>query len=321
MNNYPLISLIIPCYNAEQTLEKCLHSVIQQSYINLEIIIVDDGSADYTSKIYEKFQSNDERIKTIRQDNYGVSRARNNGVKAATGDYICFVDSDDWVEKDYCSELYNLLFTENADIAIVEASYEDESGKVIFNKPISKDKVFNGRKALMLLLEDEVIQSHPWGKLYKANFLKDVSFPENLKCFEDYSTLFKIFDKAVKVVRSNKKLYHYIQHEDSLSHNLSPETAYYFYLAIIEVFNFWQNTTSLKSQGNITKNIIRKLLMVLKRVIRNTGKHEMHPEKEKMRRSFKQFLKFPINDIGLEYYFYIRLYYYYPNLYAKLISK
>ena len=321
MNNYPLISLIIPCYNAEQTLEKCLHSVIQQSYINLEIIIVDDGSADYTSKIYEKFQSNDERIKTIRQDNYGVSRARNNGVKAATGDYICFVDSDDWVEKDYCSELYNLLFTENADIAIVEASYEDESGKVIFNKPISKDKVFNGRKALMLLLEDEVIQSHPWGKLYKANFLKDVSFPENLKCFEDYSTLFKIFDTAVKVVRSNKKLYHYIQHEDSLSHNLSPETAYYFYLAIIEVFNFWQNTTSLKSQGNITKNIIRKLLMVLKRVIRNTGKHEMHPEKEKMRRSFKQFLKFPINDIGLEYYFYIRLYYYYPNLYAKLISK
>ena len=321
MNNYPLISLIIPCYNAEQTLAKCLHSVIQQSYINLEIIIVDDGSADGTSKIYEKFQSNDERIKIIRQDNYGVSKARNKGVQVATGQYICFVDSDDWVEKNYCSDLYHLLVSENADIAIVEASYEDESGKVIFNKPVSKDKVFDGRKALMLLLEDEVIQSHPWGKLYKANFIKDVSFPENLKCFEDYSTLFKIFDKAVKVVRSNKKLYHYIQHEDSLSHNLSPETAYYFYLAITEVFNFWKNTTQLNNKGNITKNIIRKLLMVLKRIIRNTSKQEMQPEKEKMRQSFKSFLKYPIKDIGVEYYFYIRLYYYYPDLYAKLISK
>lgn len=321
MNKYSLISLIIPCYNAEKTLEKCLHSVIQQSYINLEIIIVDDGSTDGTSKIYEKFQIKDERIKIIKQDNYGVSKARNKGVKAAKGQYICFVDSDDWVEKDYCLELYNLLVFENADISIIEASYEDEAGKVIFNRPFSKDKVFDGRRALILLLEDEVIQSHPWGKLYKANFLKNVSFPENLKCFEDYSTLFKIFDKAVKVVRSNKKLYHYIQHEDSLSHNLSPKTAYYFYLAIIDVFKFCQNTPQLKNQENITKNIIKKLLMVLKRILRNTPKEEMQLEKEKIRQSFKSFLKYHIKDIGVEYWLYLRLYYYYPNLYAKLISK
>ena len=320
MNKYSLISLIIPCYNAEKTLEKCLHSVIQQSYINLEIIIVDDGSTDGTSKIYEKFQIEDERIKIIKQDNYGVSKARNMGVKAAKGQYICFVDSDDWVEKDYCLELYNLLVFENADISIIEASYEDEGGKVIFNRPFSTDKVFDGRRALILLLEDEVIQSHPWGKLYKANFLKNVSFPENLKCFEDYSTLFKIFDKAVKVVRSNKKLYHYIQHEDSLSHNLSPKTAYYFYLAIIDVFKFCQNTPQLKNQENITKNIIRKLIMVLKRILRNTTKEEMQLEKEKIRQSFKSFLKYRIKDIGVEYWLYLRLYYYYPNLYAKLIS-
>ena len=321
MNNYPLISLIIPCYNAEQTLEKCLNSVIHQSYNNLEIIIVDDGSTDRTSEIYNKFQSKDERIKILRQENFGVSKARNKGVTAATGEYICFVDSDDWVELDYCSQLYHLLKNENADIAIIEASYEDENGKVIFNKPISKEKEFDGKRALILLLEDEVIQSHPWGKLYKAKFLKDVSFPEHLKCFEDYSTLFKIFDKAVKVVRSDEKLYHYIQHEDSLSHNLSPQTAYYFYLAITEVFSFWQNTSAVKHQGNITKNIIRKLLMVLKRIIRNTTKEEMQPEKEKIRQSFKSFLKYPVKDIGVEYWFYLRLYYYYPDLYAKLISK
>lgn len=321
MNNYPLISLIIPCYNARQTLGKCLNSVIRQSYSNLEIIIIDDGSTDGTSQIYEDFQGKDERIKIFKQDNSGVSKARNNGVKAATGEYICFVDSDDWVELDYCLELYHSLVNENADIAIVEASYEDEDGNVVFHKPISDEKVIDGKRALALLLEDTVIQSHPWGKLYKVSFFNNVNFPENLKCFEDYSTLFKIFDKAVKVVKSNKKLYHYIQHDDSLSHSLSPETAYHFYLSIMEVFKFLQNTTPLKNQGEIAKNIVRKLLMVLKRILRNTTSEEMRTEKEKIRQSFKSFLKYSIQDIGTDYFFFIRLYYYYPNLYTKLISK
>ena len=233
MNNDPLISIIIPCFNAEKTLEKCLESVVQQSYANLEIIIIDDGSTDETSLIYNKFQSNDERILVLKQQNSGVSKARNTGVKAATGDYICFVDSDDWAELNYCSELYSLLVGENADISIVEASYEDENGNVLCSKPISDEKIFDGNRALVLLLDDQEIQSHPWGKLFKADNLKNVHFPENLKCFEDYSTLFKIFNKAVKVVKSNKKLYHYIQREDSLSHNLSPATAYQFFLAIL----------------------------------------------------------------------------------------
>lgn len=321
MNNYPLISLIIPCYNAEQTLRKCLYSVIRQSYNNLEVILIDDGSTDGSAKIYEEFRLKDKRIKILKQDNAGVAKARNNGVEAATGEYICFVDSDDWVELDYCTVLYNLLKEENADIAIIEALYEDKNGNVIFNKPTSEEMVFDGKKALALLLEDEVIQSHPWGKLYKASFLKNINFPESLKCFEDYSTLFKVFDKAMTVVKSNKQLYHYIQHEDSLSHNLSPETAYYFYLAIMDVFKFWQNSKEVTNEQKITKNIIRKLLMVLKRILRQTGKEDMITEKEEIRQSFKSFLKYPAVDIGWEYYFYLRLYYYYPNVYMRLISK
>lgn len=321
MNNYPLISLIIPCYNAEQTLEKCLNSVIQQSYKNLEIIIINDGSTDKTAEICDAYKNKDSRIIVFTQDNSGVSKARNKGIKAATGEYICFVDSDDWVEPNYCYELYNLLITEKADIAVVEAIYEDIYGNVVYEKPTSCQKVFDGKKALALLLEDKIIQSHPWGKIYKAYFLKNVSFPEDLKSFEDYSTLFKIFDKAVKVVKSNDKLYHYVQHDDSLSHNLSPETAYYFYLAIMEVYKFWQNTTQQENQENITKNIIRKLLMVLKRILRNTTKEEMQTEKEKIRQSFKLFLKYPAKYIGTDYYLHIRLYYYYPDIYTKLISK
>jgi len=321
MNNYPLISVIIPCYNAERTLEKCLNSVIQQSYDNLEIILIDDGSKDNSSKIYQDFKLKDERINIFVQSNSGVSKARNNGLKEATGEYICFVDSDDWVEPDYCSELYRLLTEENADISIIEASYEDENGTVVFHKATSEEKVFDGKRALSLLLEDNVIQSHPWGKLYKVSFFKNVDFPENLKCFEDYSTLFKVFDKALKVVKSNKKLYHYIQHDDSLSHSLSPETAYNFYLAIMDVFQFWQSRTQLRDNGKVIKDFIRKLLMVIKRILRNTNEEEMLTEKEIIRQSFKSFLEYPVKDIGLEFYLYVRLYYYYPKIYAKLISK
>ena len=320
-NNSPLISIIIPCYNAEQSLERCLNSVVSQYYQNLEIIIVDDGSRDQTSDIYTKFKKEDYRIKVIKQNNSGVSKARNVGLKAVTGDYMCFVDSDDWVEKNYCEELYNILAAENADVSIIEASYEDENGTIVYNKPISKDKIFDGQQALILLLEDQEIQSHPWGKLFKSSLLKNVRFPENLKSFEDYSTLFKIFDKAVKVVKSDKKLYHYVQRDNSLSHNLSPETAYHFYLAIMEVFKFWKNSAKVGNEKRITKNIVRKLLMVLKRIIRNTTASQMTAEKEEIRTSFKPFLKSSVFSIGAEYYFYIRLYYYFPNLYTKLISK
>lgn len=321
MNNHPLITVIIPCYNAERTLERCLTSVVHQAYDNLEIILVDDGSTDNSSKIYESFQEKDSRIKILRQDNSGVSKARNIGVKAAAGDYLCFVDSDDWVEPEYCSELYQILNEENADIAIIEASYENENGNIVFHKATSEEKVLDGKEALSMLLEDNVIQSHPWGKLYKTLFLKNVNFPENLKCYEDYSTLFKVFDKAQKVVKSNKKLYHYIQHDDSLSHNLSPETAYYFYLAIINVFQFLKKNKEVKHNSKITRNIIKKLLMVLKRILRQTGQEEMKTEKEEIRKSFKSFLKYPVSDVGLEYYFYLRLYYYYPKIYTKLILR
>lgn len=320
MNN-PLISLIIPCYNAEKTLEKCLISVCGQTYGNLEIIIVDDGSTDGSMQIYTKYQSQDHRIKIIKQENSGVSKARNIGLKSATGDYICFVDSDDWVDANYCAKLLQLLKDENADIAIIEASYEDENGQIVFQKPTTTETIFDGRKALSLLLEDTVIQSHPWGKLYKSDLIKDLNFPENLKCFEDYSTLFKIFDQAEKVVISNDKLYHYIQRDNSLSHDLSPKTAYYFYIAIMEVFRFWQGTKKVDNQQKIAKNFVKKLLMVLKRILRQTSKEEMKSEKEAIRQSFNLFLKYSVKAIGLEYYFYLRLYYYFPNLYTKLISK
>lgn len=321
MINPSLISIIIPCYNAESTLEKCLVSVLNQDYENFEVILINDGSTDGTAKIIEDFKSKDERISAYYQSNSGVSKARNFGISKSTGDYICFVDSDDWVETNYCSALLNLIIENRADISIVDGIYEDSNGKVVFEKREFNELFFTKERAIELLLEDREIQSHPWGKLYKKELFQNISFPENLQAFEDYYTIFKVFNNANKVARSNDKLYHYIQFDSSLSHNLTPQRAYNFFLAIMETYKFLNTSTTLGNEGKIIKNMIKKLLMVLKRILRNTSKEEMVSEKEEIRKSFQDFFKYPINEIGLEYYFYLRLYFYSPNLYSKIIAK
>ena len=113
-----LISVIIPVYNVEQYVESCLNSVIDQSYTNLEIILVDDGSTDRSGEICGQYALKDSRIKVIHEENAGLGEARNRGLRIASGDYICFVDSDDWIEEDYCKELAQAAERTNSDIAI-----------------------------------------------------------------------------------------------------------------------------------------------------------------------------------------------------------
>ena len=324
MNNLNLISLIIPCYNTETTIEKCLESVISQSYQNLEIIIIDDGSTDKTSAIIKQFQEKNSRIILINQENSGVSKARNQGIKMASGDYICFVDSDDWVEENYCSVLHQTLVENNADISIAEAFFEDENGNIVGKHPNSEDSiaVYDKQTALKLLLEDKIIQSHPWAKLYKSELLKNVSFPENLEAFEDYFTMFKVFNNAEKVVKINQPIYHYIQFENSLSHNLTPKRAYHFFLALMEAYTFLKSIQVESSfRKSIVQNILKKTFMVLKRIIRNTNDDEMLAEKEIIRNELKSFLQYPAHQIGLENYLYLRFFIHYPEKYSRFIKK
>lgn len=324
MNNPELISLIIPCYNAESTISKCLESVISQSYKNLEIIIINDGSTDKTSAIVNQFQDKDSRIIIINQENSGVSKARNEGIKTASGKYICFVDSDDWVEKDYCSILHQTLVENNADISIAEAFFEDENGNISKKNLISSQSIatFDKQIALKLLLEDKIIQSHPWAKLYKSELLKSVAFPENLEAFEDYFTMFKVFNKAEKVVKTNQPVYHYIQFENSLSHNLTPKRAYHFFLALMEAYTFLKSQNiEVNFEASIIKNILKKSFMVLKRLIRNTNIDEMLTEKEAIREEMKSFLNYSPLQVGLENYFYLRFFIHYPEKYFRFIKK
>lgn len=321
--NDPLISLIIPCYNAERTVSKCLDSVTNQIYKNLEIIIINDGSTDGTLEIIKQFQKEDSRLIVIDQTNSGVSKARNLGIQKAGGEYICFVDSDDWVEKDYCSVLYKTLVENEADISIVDVIYENEKGHPTFKQDFDNSiHNYHSQKALELLLEDRIIKSYPCSKLFKKETFDNVVFPRNLEAFEDYYVMFRIFNNSTKIVKINQPLYHYIQFENSLSHNLTPKRAYHFFLALMEAFRFLETQNIEPNHRNfIMRNILKKKFMVLKRIIRNTTSEEMSSEKEIIRNQMLGFLNYSVIQIGIENYFYLRFYVNFPNQYQKFLKR
>ena len=204
-----LISVIIPVYEVEKYIEKCLDSVINQTYTNLEIILVEDGSKDNSSKICDEYAKKDKRIQVIHKENAGVSSARNTGLDKANGKYIAFIDSDDYVDKEYIEYLYNEITKNNADISICGTIDIDENENVC--KESKKiEKTLNLEETLQELLQEKYYSSVVWAKMYKAELAKKVKFNENLKIAEDFDYLYNIIKNLEKTrVNTTKSLYYY----------------------------------------------------------------------------------------------------------------
>ncbi len=215
----PLISIIIPVYNVEAYLRECVDSVLAQTYSDLEIILVDDGSTDGSAAICDEYATRDPRVRVIHKANGGLSDARNVGLDAATGDYIGFVDSDDWCEQ----RMFELLMQEaqayDADI-VVCAYYSFETDPVTTeeNMWISGPRrryELTTRDAMVMLLKDKEIQNYVWNKLYRAELWDGVRFPVGQK-FEDINTAYKVFEKAERVAVIPYGLYYYRMRTDSI---------------------------------------------------------------------------------------------------------
>lgn len=221
------ISIIVPIYNVEKYLEKSVNSILNQTYKNLEIILVDDGATDNSGKIADELAKTDSRIKVIHKENGGLSSARNEGMKYVTGDYIAFLDSDDCIIPDFYEYLYNMIEKYNADIAQgcflrIQDEFIDDVNNII-NKENSKieinEKVLTNKEALKILYgvkEEPYIQEVVvWNKLYKKEVLKNISFPIG-KLHEDEFTTHKIFFNSKKIVISNKYIHGYMQTKNSI---------------------------------------------------------------------------------------------------------
>lgn len=213
-----LISVIVPVYNVEKYLTRCVDSILNQSYKNFELILVDDGSPDQSGVICDEYALKDKRIEVIHKENKGISDARNIGLEYSKGTFITFIDSDDLVHAYYLEHLYRLIKMTNADIVIgnfVSSTIVKES---IFTETTSEIiHELSSIEALELFTSTFITQMVvAWGKLYKKELFADIRFPLG-KLHEDDFTTYKLIYKAHKVVITSKPLLFYFKHKNSMT--------------------------------------------------------------------------------------------------------
>ena len=205
-----MISVIIPVYNVEPYLRKCLDSVVGQTYQDLEILIVDDGSTDGSGKICDEYKK-DARVRVFHTENRGLSAARNQGLDEAKGDWIGFVDSDDWIEPDMYELLIERAMETGADV--VECGCYTDFASARIERPAIKRTV-SGEEAVEALIKDE-IRTQVWNKIWKYQLFTEIRFPEGCS-FEDVATTYRLIQDTT-VTGTPGNYYHWIQRESSIS--------------------------------------------------------------------------------------------------------
>lgn len=217
------ISIIVPIYNAEKYLNRCISSIIKQTYTDLEIILVDDGSKDTSGDICDYWQKNDDRIIVVHQENSGVSAARNKGICQSTGKYIMMLDSDDYMATQTVQLLYQAIIKEDAQIAICDfVEGEDDAYYFQINQPpiSSVLEVLTAENATRRLYDSShsaLQYGTPWAKLYRASLFDGIQYPVG-KIFEDIYITHELLGKCDRIVVCPQKLIYYYNHSDSIMH-------------------------------------------------------------------------------------------------------
>ena len=230
----PLISVVIPVFNVEKYLEKCVDSVLVQSYDNFEVILIDDGSTDSSGKICDRYAEKDSRISVYHKLNGGLSDARNYGVAHANGDLISFIDSDDYVTADYLDYLWYLMDKYHCDISCA-APKSVYDGAVAFLKEdnIKEAKLDTGRALERICC----VSFGAWARLYKKQILLKHPFPVG-KLYEDIATVYKLIDECEEVAFSDKQVYVWLQREGSITHAGINERQLDIFWALDELYDF-----------------------------------------------------------------------------------
>ena len=212
----PLVSIVVPIYNTEDYLEECIDSILEQTYRNLQVILVDDGSSDGCGKIIEQYKSKDSRVLAVVKNNGGASAARNEGIKYADGEYIAFIDSDDILHRNYVYELLETINEDGADIAVCgfrRFKTEIPTGE----QDQKKTKLLmDSRQAIFEMYKSDSIGWNVWDKLYRRRLFADIEFPDGLLC-EDKATLYKLYLKSDRISYINTPLYYYRERPMSVS--------------------------------------------------------------------------------------------------------
>lgn len=276
--HYPLVSVIVPIYNVEDYLEECLQSIIEQTYYNLQIILVDDGSTDNSGGICDNYMQKDSRIEVIHKKNGGLSSARNAGLDRASGDFISFVDSDDKIHMDFIQHLYCEIINKNADISACGflAAFKNQT----IEQP-EKKAVMSSREAIYKLIENVEFHDHVCTKLFKATIWKDIRFPVG-KVYEDIRTTYRTILEADTVCVSDECLYWYRQRGVGIARGRFNNRRFEMLDAVQEMAKDSRICIDAKSRELIKNRIIRVESLILRSFLLNATDNDYIENKNRI---------------------------------------
>ncbi len=248
------VAVIVPVYNVEDYLQQCLKSIVAQTYKNLEIILIDDGSTDNSPQICDEWANEDKRIKVIHQNNKGLSESRNIGVSVSTAEYISFVDSDDYIDAEMIEKCMNIVCSDDADIVVFDVCKVNEKCEIISNTEDFTEGMISREEALILLAEGK-IHDYAVNKIYKRNLFDNIGFPIG-KRFEDIATTYKIFMNAEKIYCLQQSIYFYRKREGSITETMSS-------IALRDLFEVRKNRyyDILKIDGNAARKALESTII------------------------------------------------------------
>ncbi len=306
------ISIVVPVYNVEKYLKRCIDSLIRQTYENIEIVLVNDGSKDNSGLICDALAEMDSRIRVFHKKNGGLSDARNYGIEHASGDYLCFVDSDDYISCDYCMKMYEIAIKEDADIVICQ--YDRFEGERFNDSSEQKDNyiICDKHEALKNLYSREgELYTLAWNKLYKKSVIGDIRYPVGL-VNEDEFTTYKFILNSEKIVVLDSVLYYYFRNENSI-------TTANKYMENMDVFKALRERKKVLQECNNMSDIIKLHDKTFLNRIIFRNKNLMTTNKVKYKELLRTYRKYYIDTIGNVKGIGYIIYYICPWVYYRLV--
>ena len=211
-----LVSIIIPVYNTDEYLERCVDSLLDQTYSKLEILLIDDGSTDNSSMICDNYARMNKKVKVIHQCNMGLARVRNNGIKYSKGKYISFVDSDDWVHEKYVEILYTNMISFDASVSSCSIKRVDK--EISCGEIDNEIEIWNSSDALRAMLQQDGFTSSACASLYERSLFEGIEYPDQ-SLYEDLATTYKVLNNSKKIAKTKSELYFYYSRPGSIDNS------------------------------------------------------------------------------------------------------
>lgn len=238
---HPIISIIVPIYNVEEYLPKCLETIRNQSFEDFEALLINDGTKDNSAVIAQKVCDEDSRFRLINKQNGGLSDSRNMGLKHAAGEFVVFIDSDDYIHKDYLKCLYSACVENGADISYCRFSYSYfKTGLTLKARLSSKTGTFEKQKALEMLIRDNILHSYAWNKMYRRSLFADNNIEYPKMYFEDIATSAKVLFHADKLAVIDDYLYYYVKRFGSIMSTMNSAKINDYLRSVLIVRNYIQ---------------------------------------------------------------------------------